>query len=215
MPGTGHSVCRAVGKCLHFRRRNSPHAAPAGQGLGAALHCHPSHHQLGCTTHSSELELIATVGSQHPSQGLPACLPCSSFFFPLFLEGEKEEYTAALAGQWSWLAFFSQRTLLMRQAVAPRMQKTCIFLVNTAAQCLAGIHPRAESKPRVQRSCYKQILQYSLHFQTYKHAATNRISLCLLKQSTDEVLADPSPGLGTSGAAPQTPPSPHSAFSSL
>lgn len=95
------------------------------------------------------------------------------------------------------------------------MQKTCIFLVNTAAQCLAGIHPRAESKPRVQRSCYKQILQYSLHFQTYKHAATNRISLCLLKQSTDEVLADPSPGLGTSGAAPQTPPSPHSAFSSL
>lgn len=58
----------------------------------------------------------------------------------------------------------------MRNAVALRTQKAGIFLVNTAAQWFAGIHPRTEKNPQVKRSHYKQLLYHSLHFQIYKHA---------------------------------------------
>lgn len=68
-------------------------------------------------------------------------------------------------------------------AVALRTQKAGMFLVNTAAQWLAGIHPRTEeTTPRVKRSHYKQILHRSLRFQIHEHAQTHQIFLCLLKQ---------------------------------
>lgn len=46
----------------------------------SAIHCT----QLGCTTHSSKLTLTATVGSQHPSQELPAFLPVLQLLFLFF-----------------------------------------------------------------------------------------------------------------------------------
>lgn len=97
--------------------------------------------------------------------------------------------------------------------MALRTQKTCIFLVNTAAQWFAGIHPRTEKKkkPQVKRSHYKQILYYSLHFWIYQRMETNQIFLHQLKKTSgcgSRQTPTPGPDFGTSSAAPRLQPDP-------